>query len=279
MKPLFDYTNYREFLADWFQEKKAKQGYTYRDFSRAAGMNSSAWLLHLIRGTKNLSATSALRIATALELNGDESLFFGNLVGFTQAKSAEEKDRFYVAMLAQKKRLNLAQLTEEQYAYYSKWFHPVIRSLISKVDWGDDYAKLAKKLRPVITPREAKASVKLLLKLGFIEKTDEGDWRQCQAMISTGNEVASLQVANYHRQVSRLSENVHDRVPRELRDISALTLGIGAAEAEKIKEKIQAFRKEIMSIAQESSEADRVYQLNFQFFPVSVFPAKQEEKP
>jgi uncharacterized protein (TIGR02147 family) len=68
--------------------------------------------------------------------------------------------------------------------------------------------------------------------------------------------------------VSRLAEAAHDRTRREERDISALTLGIGEEEFEAIKARIQAFRKEIMEMAVASKEADRVYQLNFQFFPV-----------
>jgi uncharacterized protein (TIGR02147 family) len=87
-------------------------------------------------------------------------------------------------------------------------------------------------------------------------------------VVSTGDEVGSLNVINYHKQVSRLAEAAHDRSPREERDISALTLGISAEDFAAIKGRIQAFRKEIMEMALASKDADRVYQLNFQFFPV-----------
>ena len=74
---------------------------------------------------------------------------------------------------------------------------------------------------------------------------------------------------NYHKQVSKLAEDAFDRCSKDLRDISALTLGINKSDFKKIKARIQEFRKEIMDIAKNSENDDRVYQLNFQFFPVS----------
>jgi uncharacterized protein (TIGR02147 family) len=101
---------------------------------------------------------------------------------------------------------------------------------------------------------------------------------QKSAAISTGDEVNSLNVVNYHKQVTRLAEGAFDHTPRELRDISALTLGINALDAQLIKEKIQSFRKDIIEIAKASQGSDRVYQLNFQFFPVSRWEGPEEQK-
>jgi len=269
MKDIFHYSSYRKFLKDYYEEKKSLEKYTYRDFSTAIGMNSSSWLMHLIRGTKNLSQDTTQRIAAALNFNKRETEYFGLLVHFTQAHDTETKNDFYTRMIALKKKLKIVRIAEEHYAYYLKWYNPVIRSLVSKVDWNDDFSVLAKKLLPPIQPGEAKKSVRLLQKLGFIERDSSGKWTQKNDVNSTGDEVASLNVVNYHKQVTTLAENVFERTPREKRDISALTLGINKEDAAAIKGKIQEFRKQIMEIARASEKADRVYQLNFQFFPVS----------
>lgn len=273
MKPIFQYTNFRSFLKDYYEEKKASEGYTYRDFSKSAGMNSSSWLLHLIKGTKNLSDGSILKVTKTLGLTESEAEYFEVLVHFTQAKDNDTRDYFYRKMLACKKNLNIAQLSEDQYDYYNKWYHPVIRSLVSKVKFGDNYKLLGSRLIPQISPSEAKASVALLIRLGLIKKDDSGNWVQAEPIVSTGDEVISLNVVNYHKQVSRLAEDAFDRSVREERDISALTLGISTEAFNRIKVRIQSFRKEIMEIARESDNPDRVFQMNLQFFPVS----KREE--
>ena len=51
--------------------------------------------------------------------------------------------------------------------------------------------------------------------------------------------------------------------------MTGLTLGISKEGYEKICEKIQSFQADIMEIADTDASADRVYQLNFHFFPTS----------
>lgn len=276
MKSIFDYTSYRLFLKEYYEERKERDGFTYRDFSELARMNSTSWLLHLIKGTKNLSAETLGRVAKALRLGKAEAEYFEALVHFTQARTSGVKDHYYGRMLGIKRKLKLVRIGEEQYEYYTKWYHPVIRSLVSKGDFGAgpkgglDYTRLAHALIPHIPAREARKSVKLLERLGLISRGPDGEWGQADAIISTGDEVSSLNVVNYHKQVSRLAEGAPDRCPKESRDISALTLGIGEAEFRKIKARLQAFRKEIIDIALAAESPDRVYQLNFQLFPVGM---------
>jgi uncharacterized protein (TIGR02147 family) len=276
MKNIFEYASYRTFLKEYYEERKALEGYTYRDFSKATGMNSSSWLMHLIKGVKNLSDDTTARIAKALHFSRHETEYFNLLVHFTQAEKSETKNLFFNQMLDLKKKLKIIRISEQQYEYYTKWYYPVIRSLVSKVAWNGNYGLLAKKLLPPITQSEAKKSVALLEKLGFIEKDAKvaGKWVQKNDIITTGDEVMSLNVVNYHKQVTKLAENAFDRSTKEWRDISSLTLGINRNDVRAIKAKIQQFRKEIIEIARASENADRVYQLNFHFFPVS----KSEER-
>jgi uncharacterized protein (TIGR02147 family) len=141
--------------------------------------------------------------------------------------------------------------------------------LVNKIDFKDNYSLLARKLLPPIKPSEAQKSVTLLQKLELIKRNEQGMWEQTSPIISTGNEVASLHVLNYHKQVSRLAEGALDRSGKDERDISSLTMGISRTDFCRIKNRIQEFRKEIVDIVRNSSDDDRVYQLNFQFFPVS----------
>jgi len=268
-KLVFEYTNYRDYLKAFYEYNKALVGYTYRDFAKKAGMNSPSWLLQLIKGTKNLSELSAIKVGRALELNKRESEYFELLVPFTQAKTNELKGHYYEKMLALKKRLKLIKLSEEQLDIYSKWYHPVIRSLVTKVDFADNYEILANKLLPTIKPSEAKKSVALLEKTGFIKKNKLGKWEIAKPIMTTGDEVSSLKVMNYHKDLSRLASEVFDRSTREERDISALTLGIDKEGYDKLKVKIRQFRKEILDTIENCQNPNRVYQMNLHFFPVS----------
>ena len=60
-------------------------------------------------------------------------------------------------------------------------------------------------------------------------------------------------------------------VPKTHRDISTLTLSISEQGLQHIKEKIKDCRRELLEIAKADENADRVYQLNLQLFPLSAF--------
>lgn len=269
MKSIFEYENYRILLEDFFKQRKSQGKYSYRDFSQAAGMNSSSWLMHLINGTKNLSSVSAQKVAKVLGLDEKEEKYFLLLVKFTQSKSSRDKDKYFRSMLDFKGTIGDKIIDRGMYDYYTAWYHPVIRSLIDKVEWGNDYALLGRMVVPPISASKARKSVKLLERLGLIVQDQNGAWKRTSAIISTGDEVRSLNIVNYHKEVSQLARDAYDRSSSEERDISALTLGVGEKEFKMIKSKIQAFRKEIIEIARNAEEPDRVYQLNFQLFPAS----------
>lgn len=275
MKSLFSYTTYREYLHDYYVERKALDGFTYRAFAQMMGMNSSSWLLLLINGEKNLTVDSAVRISQALGHQTYETEFFISLVNFTQAKTIESRNHFFGEILAIKKRLSsrkklgITMLAENQYEYYAHWYHPVVRSLVSKIDFQDDYALLAEQLIPVITARQAKKSVKLLERIELLRRNAKGSWEQCEALLSTGDEVDSLSVINYHKQTAQMAAEAFDSCAKDERDISGITMGISAQDFNVIKTAIQLFRKDMMKIAQDSTNEDCVYQLNVQLFPMA----------
>ncbi len=269
LKKIYSYDNYRRYLSDMFKEKKDKEGYTYRDFSKSLGVNSPSWLPQVIKGERNLTPRSTERVANAFHLSKRERSFFEYLVGFTQAKDSKTKDEMYRKMLGLKKQLRLNKLEENQYQLYTKWYFPVIRSLVSKIDFGNDYKLLGNAVNPKISALEAKQAVKLLEKSGFIKKDPSGRWAQVTNMLSTGDEVDSLNVINFHKSMSKIAIEAFDNTPKIERDISSLTIGINRKDFNLIKTELQEFRKKILSIAQSSEPADSVYQVNLQLFPLT----------
>jgi uncharacterized protein (TIGR02147 family) len=68
--------------------------------------------------------------------------------------------------------------------------------------------------------------------------------------------------------MARASEAI-DRVPREEREISSLTLCVSQDALLRLKERIREFRRELLQLAELEGEPERVVQLNFQLFPLS----------
>ena len=81
---VFRYLDYRRFLADYYRARKAR-GFSYRAFSRAAGLGAPNYLKLVIDGQRNLTAAMAARFAHACGLSGEGADYFAQLVEFNQA--------------------------------------------------------------------------------------------------------------------------------------------------------------------------------------------------
>ena len=126
---------------------------------------------------------------------------------------------------------------------------------------------IARAIQPNITPREAALSIRLLRRLGLIEKHGDG-WRPVNATIRSDAAVTSVKAAHFHRQMIQLGAEAITRFPASQREISGTTLRIVKSDVPKLKDLMRNFRGELLAMAEHSEKADAVYQMNFQFFPL-----------
>jgi uncharacterized protein (TIGR02147 family) len=194
------------------------------------------------------------------------------LVKFNQARSMDERNTAFEEMQEVLKVIRFAEkqylLGHCQYLIFSHWRHLTIRSLIGMFGFNGDYKTLAKQVSPKITVTEAKESVQLLEESMLIKKDAEGNYKLADSAITTGDRTSRLALRGFHQHCLKLGADSIDRDPPDSRHISGLTLGISKESYHRIVERVNAFRKEIALIAEEDSDADKVYQMQFLLFPV-----------
>jgi uncharacterized protein (TIGR02147 family) len=272
---IFSYLDFRLFLRDEYElRKKQQRGFSYRWFAKKAGLSSPNFLQLIIQGKRNLSSETAQRFAEALSLDSTEARFFGDLVGFNQASSVSEKNAHYERLSGYRKHRAVRAVERNEFEYYSRWYVPVIREMVTCEGFREEPEWIAARLIPVITATQAGQAIELLLQLGFLVRDDCGKLRQADPLLSTGPEVRSLAVGNFHRQMMERAAAAIELVEREWRDISALTVALGPETFKLFKQKIVALRKELLEISANEQRPSRVIQMNFQLFPM----ASTEEK-
>ncbi|NLG15846.1 MAG: TIGR02147 family protein [Fibrobacter sp.] len=274
---VFNYTDYRRYLADYYNERKrSSKAFSYRFFARKAGINSVGLYKDVVEGRQNLGRALIFKFSTAMGHSKKEAEYFENMVFFNEASSVEERAMFFERMVAcQKIKASIVDST--RYEFYQKWYYSAVRSLISLGKFSDnesDCRKIAKILNPRIRPEEAMRALSVLQRLGFIRKNDEGIFELVDAVITTGvlkpdANVTALNVINFQKEITALANDALDRFGTGLINLSTLTLGISDASVKVIKEELAAVRDKIASIAEKDAGADRVFQLNMQFFPLS----------
>lgn len=267
---IYEYDNYRSYLKDLYQSlKEQKSQFSFRYFSRMAGFRSPNFLKLVMEGKRNLTAPSIDKFAYALKLNKEETNFFRNLVLLNQASTVEEK-KFYVEQLIRTRLYRkVYPLKQAQYDYYTNWYYIPIRELVGVEGFKEDPNWIAHQLTPPITATDAEKALKKLEQLGLIKRDEEGKLIQAEKLVSTGDEVASASVSQWHKEMIQKGAEAIDRFPALERDISSVTLGLSERSAGQVKELIQRFRKELLTISKQDQKTKGVYQVNFQLFPLT----------
>lgn len=281
-KTVFEFDDYRQFLREYYEAARSKnKKFSFRFFSRLAGFKSSGSILKVMNGKTNLSNEAIQNLATAMKLNKEESEFFANLVGLNQAKTAQERQLFAQKLLKSQTYRKLKPLSTANFKYFSQWHYAAIRELVDLDDFKEDPEWIVEKLIGTITIAEAKDALKELQALNVLIRDDKGHLVIVDQHITSGDEVSFAGAANCHRQFLNLASECIDSIPREKRDLSAMTLGISAEMAAKVKVMVQEFRKELVRAVSSDTSTEAIYQLNMQFFPLthSGKPKDPKEKP
>jgi uncharacterized protein (TIGR02147 family) len=265
---VFRYHDYRSFLAAYYEIKKPK-GFSYRAFARAAGLGAPNYLQLVINGQRNLTASMARRFAETCGLGEEAAGYFVTLVAFNQAGDSQERNLQYRKLSGFRRYRRAQKLELYEAAYHSTWYLPAIRELVLSPAFREDPEWIAAALQPSIKPAEARHALDSLLELGLLQRTADGRLEQRARVVSTGAETSGMHITNYHAEMMQRATAAMATVPARERDISSLTLCLGPLGLSRLKERIQAFRRELLELAETEAEPSQVVQINFQLFPLT----------
>ncbi len=272
-KSIFEYTNFREYLSDFFEASKKKSPlFSHRFLASKLNLATPNLVWLVINGKRNLTADIRRRVAKYLRLTKRKAEYFTAMVEFLQAKTHEEKNRHFSRMMELRKPFRVKLIDERQYDYYTNWYNPVIRELATSPDFKGDFRDLGLKVSPSITAAQARNSVDLLLKLKMLRKSGAG-FVQSDAVVTTGPEVKSLAVINYHRQMSAIASSSFDRCKDDERNISSVTLSLSADKLEKLVAETNDYRSKVIALMEPCGKETKVFQVNVQIFSVSREPS------
>ena len=276
MKPIFEYTDYREWIRDALDDfKQRKTVISWRYMAMKLGADPGN-LLRVSQGKIHLTLSLVKPMAEFFELDEKETAYWTELVCFGRAKTDAEALNHYEKMQILK-GIPLKRLAKKELEFYRHWYCNSIRSIIGICRFKDDYEGLAESCTPPITVEEAKSAVKLLYDLNMISKDRDGYWKVNDTFVSTGGNWRSEAVRTFQKETIRLAGESLERHAPPLRDISTVTMTFNMDDIALIREKIKEFRSELLRMSQEGNGDDTVFQLNVQLFPIG-FAKKLQEK-
>lgn len=278
MPSIYDYTDYRRYLQDYYAwAKRNKRGFSHRSFLADAGMSGPTYLKRVMEGKHDLTKTSSAKFATALELSVDEAAYFDALVGFNQASTPSEKDTHFRRLMELLPMRSQATLERNQYEYYQNWYNVAIREMLAFLPYRNNAIEFSRRLTPAVPPGKVKKAVALLQSLGLLAHSPDG-MRASKSLLRTDPSMESLFLPRFHASMAKLGLEAIDRFHKTERYFSGTTVSISPATYDVIVEKVRALRRDILEHVQADPSPDRVYHLNMQLFPLSSGPRKRGRK-
>jgi len=270
MPSIFEYLDFRRFLRDFYTEKKRKNPrFSYQVWAHAAGFRSKSYFPELISGKKNIADDAIDTVARSIGLDGKSVAIFEALVAFNQSKTHEQKIRSWAKLTEFNRRSNARLLVRDQHDFYRQWYHHTIRELVVMHDIGNDWERLASLVVPAIKPSQAKASVKLLLRLGLIRKRGKR-FELVDTVVTSGDEVRSVAVTEFHLQNLDVAKKAITDCPSLKRDISCVAAALSPRGLMAVKDEVRRFRDKVVGIVEKDADQDRVYHVNIQLYPTSA---------
>jgi uncharacterized protein (TIGR02147 family) len=268
MADIFSYTDYRQFIKDHCEDiRKEKPFFSYRYIAQKAELKSTGFISWVVSGKRTVSLKLAHKIGTIFKLGKRETEYFLLLVNHNQSTSVDERQHYLDRMLTfRSTRTEIVHRDQDQ--YYSKWYYSAIRELVAIASITDEQ-DIAAQLRPPITRSEAKDALALLCRLNLIVKNGAGTYERTNTAIRAGTDVDRALIHGYQIATMQLGQGALCRFDKEDRDISTLTVSCNVSEIQRVRECISKMRAEITEIVCESKNANQVFQINVQFFPIT----------
>lgn len=278
VKPqLYEYSDYRAFLRDFYRMKKSASplSFSFRIFSQRAGLKSPNYLKMVMDGTRNLSGAMTSRFAEALKLTSRQKSFFEVLVGFSQAKNPEQRKTFFDRMLEFREFHRAHHLLSEQMELLSNWHYVAIREMVQLVDFAEDPQKISRGLFDSVGPKEVAQAIRVLLRLKLLKRNAKKKLELSEEHLSTPEHLTEVTAFHFHRQMLELAHKALN-LSSDRRFVSSLTFPLASSYLKPLQDKIFDFLGELQTwLSTLESKGEEIQQLNFQLFPLTRWKERE----
>lgn len=265
---ILQHTNYRQFLKEYYAyRKKNEKRYSYHQFSEELSFSASNFIYLVILGKRNLSTEAIKRIQDKMSWTALEAKYFQALVLFEQATKPAERKKYHddIRKILKSKR---EILHPDQFQYFSTWYIPVLKEIISLKNFVSNLNWISRKLKPHVDEELVRKGLQVLERLKMI-CNEKGVWKQNKKHLATLPQVSSAMISHYHHEMLSLAEKTLEESGED-RDISAMTMGVTQEQYAWVKKRVIEFRDQIqLELQQQEDASTMVAQLNMQLFPVT----------
>lgn len=268
MRPITDYLDYRIYLHDYYEEQKAVSSFSWRAYAKLTGFSSSAYLKLVCDGKTRLSKVGTQKVAKALKLSKLQTEYFNNMVQYCDSGDILEKKAALKKLQNIAKNSKVRIVGSDACKYFESWWNPVLRELVTLMP-GATALQISNMLYGGVTRIDVQEALDFLVDAGFLKKSTTNTYEQTDMAISGSSDAIPKAIRSMHQQMTMLAAKIIDGLPKSERNISGLTVAANKQTYDRVVNELDICRKKIAAIVGDAEEANRVYRINLQIFPVT----------
>jgi uncharacterized protein (TIGR02147 family) len=265
---IFDYLDYRDFLRDHYElSKKCRKYFSYRYVGIKTGIDPSFYA-KVLQKQMHIAERSLPKLVAFLEFPAREADFFHTLVKFNKAKSRDQIKHYFRLLVTLRDPL-VSPVSKDHEHLFDAWYVVAVRELLNFFPFDGNFARLGRMLNPPLKASDAVLAIDLLERMGMIQRLESGAYELVEKFVTSGKAPPRTKVREFQRQMMQLGIEAIDRIKREERDISTITVSASRACFELMRERLAEVRRELLEMARAENSAEEVYQINLQLFPLT----------
>jgi uncharacterized protein (TIGR02147 family) len=269
---ILKYSDYRNFLSDYFKYKKFKNKYfSHRSFNMRAGFGSPSFLKMVIDRKRNLTHKSMAKVAIGFNLSEIVTELFCLLVVENQAVDIEKQKKFlHELKLAQEKYMEKITHMHSndigQIQFFLKWEYIALYEYIGTDGFNPDLEDIKVKFDYRFSVKEIQDVLGLLIESRLIETDPVKGYIKARKNVSLTGRFINEDFLEFYTQM--INQSLYALNNNELDNcyFSSSTMHIDLKHLPIIKDKISELRQEIVRAVDAEFDGDEVYQINMQYF-------------
>jgi uncharacterized protein (TIGR02147 family) len=152
--------------------------------------------------------------------------------------------------------------------YFESWWNPVLRELVTLMP-GATALQISNMLYGGVTRVDVQEALDFLVEAGFLTRVSTNTYEQTDMAISGASDAIPKAIRSMHKHMAILAANMIDSLPKSERNVSGLTIAANKHTYERVVNELNICRKKIASIVTNAEDANRIYRVNLQMFPVT----------
>jgi len=264
-KEIFDYLDYREYIKDFYFEKKKNSSFSLNSFAKKVNVTKMA-IKFIIDKKRHIGDENIELFTRVLGLEGAQKKYFFILVNFDKAKCEDKKKEYFERLLNFKDSpIREYYLKYSEMGLFKGWYYPVIREMSYMKGFKKEPLSIQKQLVFNVPIEKIREAIKYLEENGFLKGSKPNDFK-----LKVPNDIRSFVYKKYYTDIIEKARESVMKLGSNERELFNLTISIGASKYQLAKKMISEFRHTLHdTLANADDDCDRVIQVNMQMFTVA----------